>query len=134
MAPNQYIVRAKGKIETDQGHISNIYKSEGNEPIIVLPRIVLVLNEGRTITPILRRFRLAYLFMANPLAFNLKKGRKATQGLPPFFNSLLFFFSQVQFVAMAFRKSMAFVDGHSRLKRYFVSISSFMSINCFFAS
>ena len=94
-APNQYIVRAKGKIETDQDYISNIYKSEGNEPIIVLPRIVLVLNEGRTITPILRRFRLAYLFMANPLTFNLKKRRKATQGLSPFFNSLLFFFSQV---------------------------------------
>ena len=94
MAPNQYIVRAKGKIGTDQDYISNIYKSEGSEPIIVLPRIVLVLNEGRTITPILRRFRLAYLFMANPLTFNLKKGRKATQGLSPFFNSLLFFSRQ----------------------------------------
>ena len=57
MAPNQYIVRAKGKIETDQDYISNIYKSEGSEPVIVLPRIVLVLNEGRAITPILRRFR-----------------------------------------------------------------------------
>lgn len=72
MAPNQYIVRAKGKIETDQDYISNIYKSEGSEPVIVLPRIVLVLNEGRTITPILRRFRNVNIEETNGRKFVLK--------------------------------------------------------------
>ena len=55
MTPNQYIVRAKGNIESDQDYVSNIYKSEGSEPIIVLPRIVLVLNKGKTIAPILNK-------------------------------------------------------------------------------
>lgn len=72
MAPNQYIVRAKGNIESDQDYISNIYKSEGSEPIIVLPRIVLVLNEGKTITPILRKFRNVTVEETNGRKFVLK--------------------------------------------------------------
>lgn len=55
MTPNEYIVRAKGNIESDQDYVSNIYKSEGSGPIIVLPRIVLVLNKGKTIAPILNK-------------------------------------------------------------------------------
>lgn len=56
VAPDQYIIKAKGSnIQSPKDYVSNIYKTEENGAIIVLPRIVLVLNEGKTIAPILKK-------------------------------------------------------------------------------
>ena len=43
-----------------------------------------------TLTTRLSIWGLAYLFMANPMTFNLKRREKSHTGLSPFFISLLF--------------------------------------------
>jgi len=53
--PNNNIVTTKSNILQGEDYASNIYKSEGESPIIIRPRIVLMLNTGKTIEHILKK-------------------------------------------------------------------------------
>ena len=72
VAPNRYIVAAKSNTLLGEDYVSNIYRSEGESPIIVLPRIVLMLNTGKTIEPILKRITNISVEETNGVRYVLK--------------------------------------------------------------
>lgn len=72
VAPNRYIVAAKSNTLLGEDYVSNIYRSEGESPIIVLPRIVLMLNTSKTIEPILKRITNISVEETNGVRYVLK--------------------------------------------------------------
>lgn len=72
VAPNRYIVAAKSNTLLGEDYVSNIYRSEGESPIIVLPRIVLMLNTGKRIEPILKRITNISVEETNGVRYVLK--------------------------------------------------------------
>lgn len=72
VAPNRYIVAAKSNTLLGEDYVSNIYRSEGESPIIVLPRIVLMLNTGKTIEPVLKRITNISVEETNGVRYVLK--------------------------------------------------------------
>lgn len=72
VAPNRYIVAAKSNTLLGEDYVSNIYRTEGGSPIIVLPRIVLMLNTGKTIEPVLKRITNISVEETNGVRYVLK--------------------------------------------------------------